>query len=41
MTDTITIFTEHIFPKYKPDEVMRSHMKGIDDPTLKEFLLYV
>lgn len=33
------IFSDHTFPKYNERNVMKSQMKGFEDPALKEFTL--
>ena len=34
-----SMFNDHVFPKYKDQQVMKPQMDGLDDPTLRYFTL--
>ena len=34
-----SVFNDHVFPKYKDQQVMKPQMDGLDDPTLRYFTL--
>ena len=34
-----SVFNDHVFPKYMSQQVMKSHMDGFNDPTLRDFSL--
>ncbi|RHL25430.1 HEPN domain-containing protein [Collinsella sp. AF38-3AC] len=34
-----SIFTDHVFPRYACQQVMKSQMNGLNDPTLRDFSL--
>ena len=34
-----SVFNDHVFPKYKDQQVMKPQMHGFNDPTLRNFML--
>lgn len=34
-----SVFNDHVFPKYKDQQVVKPQMHGFNDPTLRNFML--